>query len=153
MKAITILQPFATLIALSEKTFETRSWKTDCRGDLLIHAGKGKQYLCLCDQEPFKRILAENDYDKYNLPRGAIIAKVNLKGCIKVNKEVLDPYSKEMIGAELENQIKIKGNELEFGNYGKGRYAWQLDNVEIFKEPIPVKGQQRLWNFDYEEDR
>jgi hypothetical protein len=39
MKAITIIQPWATLIALGEKKFETRSWTTKYRGPLAIHAG------------------------------------------------------------------------------------------------------------------
>ena len=56
MKAITILQPFATLIASGEKHFETRSWKTDYRGPLLIHAGKGTQYMYLCEQKSFKNM-------------------------------------------------------------------------------------------------
>lgn len=38
MKAITIWQPWASLIALGVKTIETRSWSTDYRGPLAIHA-------------------------------------------------------------------------------------------------------------------
>ena len=40
MKAISIHQPWASLIAFGEKRFETRSWKTDYRGPLLIHASR-----------------------------------------------------------------------------------------------------------------
>jgi hypothetical protein len=40
MKAITIIQPWATLIAFGEKEFETRSWATNYRGNLAIHAGR-----------------------------------------------------------------------------------------------------------------
>lgn len=40
MKAVTISQPFATLVALGAKTLETRSWATKHRGDLAIHAGQ-----------------------------------------------------------------------------------------------------------------
>lgn len=40
MKAITIRQPWASLIALGEKKIETRSWQTKYRGPILIHAGK-----------------------------------------------------------------------------------------------------------------
>lgn len=39
MRCITIRQPWATLIALGEKEFETRSWRTAYRGELGIHAG------------------------------------------------------------------------------------------------------------------
>ncbi len=150
MKAITILQPFATLIALGEKKFETRSWKTDYRGPLLIHAGKGKAYMFLCDIEPFKSILKKHGYDKDNLPLGKIIAKVNLKNCSQITTPgILD------IKVVLKNKCKteITGNELEFGDYSSGRYAWKLEDVEILKEPIQVKGQQRLWNYDFKEDK
>jgi activating signal cointegrator 1 len=42
MKAISICQPWATLIVIGAKRFETRSWKTDYRGILAIHASKTK---------------------------------------------------------------------------------------------------------------
>lgn len=41
MKAITIKQPFASLIAAEIKEYEFRTWKTNYRGEILIHAGKG----------------------------------------------------------------------------------------------------------------
>ena len=41
MKVLTIKQPWATLIMQKDKEYEFRSWKTQYRGDLLIHAGKG----------------------------------------------------------------------------------------------------------------
>lgn len=42
MKALTIRQPWASLIAAGVKTIETRSWSTEYRGPLAIHAGKAK---------------------------------------------------------------------------------------------------------------
>lgn len=45
MKALTISQPFASLIASGEKWIENRIWYTSYRGPLAIHAGKGLQYL------------------------------------------------------------------------------------------------------------
>ena len=43
MKALTIIQPWATLIASGHKMNETRSWKTNYRGEVLIHAGKNPE--------------------------------------------------------------------------------------------------------------
>ena len=40
MKALTVRQPWASLIAAGVKTIETRSWATSFRGPLAIHAGK-----------------------------------------------------------------------------------------------------------------
>lgn len=39
MRAITIHQPWAELIVSGEKDVENRSWRTNHRGPLLIHAG------------------------------------------------------------------------------------------------------------------
>lgn len=153
MKAITVLQPFATLIALGEKHFETRSWKTDYRGELLIHAGKGTQYMYLWEREAFYSVLEKHGYIRRDrIPLGAIIAKVNLTDCLKVKESTLD-FGIGITKAVLENGMEIKDNELKFGDYTRGRYAWKLENVEMLKESIPVKGQQRLWNFNFKEDK
>ncbi|WP_309145170.1 ASCH domain-containing protein, partial [Brevibacillus sp. HB2.2] len=45
MKAITIHQSWATLIALGEKRFETRGWSTNHRGPIAIHAAKKRESL------------------------------------------------------------------------------------------------------------
>lgn len=43
MKAISVKQPWASLIALGIKTIECRSWKTNYRGDLLICSSQSKE--------------------------------------------------------------------------------------------------------------
>ena len=55
MKVISIIQPWATLIMLGEKKFETRSWERDYRGELGIHASKkmNRFIRSICNQEPF----------------------------------------------------------------------------------------------------
>ena len=39
MKALTIKEPWASLIVQGFKKYEFRSWKTNYRGKILIHAG------------------------------------------------------------------------------------------------------------------
>lgn len=146
MKAITILQPFASLIALGEKNFETRGWKTKYTGELYIHAGKGKQYLDLCDKEPFKSVLARHGLSKDSLPVGTIIAKTNLKECIPMEK-FNHAHTECTLVREVYPRIYVEGNEIAFGDWDYGRYAWLLQDTEMLKNPIPMKGQQRLWNF------
>ena len=41
MKALTIKEPWASLIINGYKTYEFRSWNTSYRGKILIHAGRG----------------------------------------------------------------------------------------------------------------
>lgn len=45
MKALTICQPYAELIARGDKPIENRTWPTHYRGPLLIHAGKSRAWL------------------------------------------------------------------------------------------------------------
>ena len=44
MKAITICQPYAELIASGAKRVENRTWATSYRGELAIHAGKSRKF-------------------------------------------------------------------------------------------------------------
>jgi hypothetical protein len=137
MKVISIIQPWATLIALGEKKFETRSWATKYRGELGIHASK-KVDKDICLNEPFKSVLAKHGYTTDNLPTGAIIAISTLSDCLEVTAE---DYKR----AELANcKHVVTGKEYEFGLYEEGRYAWELTDVKRI-EPIPAKGQLRMW--------
>ena len=130
MKVLTIRQPWATLIMLGLKKYEFRSWKTNYRGELLIHAGKG------IDKEGRNRL---QKYLPENLPRGEIICKVKLVDCIKVTKEFLE---------ELRNINK----EVYKRSVFKEEYAWKLEVVEILKNPIKINGKLGLWNFNGKED-
>ena len=40
MKALSLTQPWAELVVLGEKQWETRSWRTSHRGRIAIHAAK-----------------------------------------------------------------------------------------------------------------
>ena len=40
MKAITIWQPWASLLVSGRKRYETRSWATSYRGPIAIHAAR-----------------------------------------------------------------------------------------------------------------
>lgn len=140
-KAVTIIQPWATLIAVAAKKIETRSWKTNYRGEIYIHAGK-KIDRDFCYEDIPKRVLNMHGYNTNNLPTGVIIAKAKLVDCAKVVE------SKEG-GAVLEgDKIYTVGSyEFYFGDYTLGRYGWILEDIEVI-DPIPAKGQLSIWNFD-----
>ncbi|MEK5162049.1 ASCH domain-containing protein [Paenibacillus sp. FSL R5-0527] len=145
MKAITILQPWASLIALGEKRFETRSWPTKHRGSLAIHAGK-KVDREICEQEPFRSVLAKHGYTADNLPTGAVVAVSELRECFKVFRDVLGGVV-ILESEKRKTHFSTLDNEFHFGWYEKGRFAWELTDVRRLPEPIPAKGQQRLWNW------
>lgn len=100
MKAITVLQPYASLLAEEKKRYETRSWATNYRGPIAIHAGKSMEYYGLEHEEPFLTALkdeiltmadvggpVEADWDEVraDLPYGAIIAVAYLVECWKID--------------------------------------------------------------------
>lgn len=145
MKAITIHQPWATLIALGEKKFETRGWPTNHRGQIAIHAAK-KADKDACDMEQIRSVLAKHGYTADNLPTGSVIAICQLVGCHKVISTSFDAATLYADGIP-----KVRGNELAFGWYEVGRYAWEMADVKQI-DPVPAKGQQRLWNWGGERD-
>ncbi|MDF9844168.1 MULTISPECIES: ASCH domain-containing protein [unclassified Paenibacillus] len=140
MKAITIKQPWATLIALGEKHLETRSWQTKHRGELAIHAGKQVDAEA-CEIPKIKEVLARHGYTVNNLPTGAVVATTTLIDCHKVTLMKKGKAVVSGIGY-------VEGNELAFGWYDEGRYAWQLGGIKQLPQPIPAKGLLSLWNWE-----
>src|SRR3990172_7431098 len=81
MKGLTILQPYAELVARAEKRVENRTWRTHYRGPLAIHAGLKQTNLphALLDREPPDTITL---FSPRRLDFGAIIAVVDLVECL-----------------------------------------------------------------------
>ena len=124
MKTLTIKQPYAALIVNGYKKIEFRSWKTNYRGKILIHAGLS------IDKESL------NNFKEYNLEyvNGAIIGKADIADCILID-EKLDKKLRE------ENPLIYRKNHV-------GQYAWLLDNIIKYKNPIYKKGKLGLWECD-----
>jgi hypothetical protein len=145
------MEPYATLIALKEKKIETRSWKTKYRGRIAIHASKNmnKESKLDCKIPEYLVILSPkyvqlvNDKKMtYHFNFGKVVAFTDLVDCVKMQALYEDH-------AVLENGMIIKGNELLFGNFEPGRYAWILENVVGVEEVGEVvKGQLGLWELD-----
>ncbi|WP_412990060.1 ASCH domain-containing protein [Pediococcus siamensis] len=129
MKALTISEPWASLIYAKEKHIETRSWETKYRGELFIHAGKTVNE-SLKELEVAMR--KEIHFPKENR-QGNIIAKCELTDCVKIDEDFIK---------------EIKKNKREFisGIYKDGRFAWILDNIEPLKKNVPCSGHLRVWN-------
>jgi hypothetical protein len=149
MKVITLIQPYATLIALGEKGFETRSWPTKHRGELLIHAEK-KVDKFICQLAPFNAVLAKHGLTADTLPIGVIIAKVNLTDCHAIYEE----HAGSAVLMDKNNSpvhwVGKDSNEYAFGDFSDGRFAFKLSDVEQI-EHIPAKGQLGLWNYSRKE--
>lgn len=75
MKALTICQPYAELIARGEKLIENRTWPTAYRGPVAIHAGKSRSWM------------DDDDETRYpDMAFGFIVATAELYDCQPVGK-------------------------------------------------------------------
>ena len=151
MKAISLLQPWASLVVMGAKKIETRSWNTKYRGELLIHAslGKDKDGYHLWHSKYCWGKVTDNKHF-VELPFGAIIGKVNLLGTVKTEDILL--MSESMISLKTGRKYSITEWEIElaFGDYSPGRYAWLMSEPVEFKKPIPYKGSLSIWDYPYE---
>lgn len=149
MKVISLMQPWASLIAVGAKKIETRSWATNYRGELAIHASKkwGPDLEALLSYWEFQTGLSPlkgipldlkketwSGVKKEDLPFGSIVAVCKLVDCVKAE------------------DFTVKQLEFErlFGDFAIGRFGWILNEVRPLEKPIPAKGRLGLWNYDFE---
>lgn len=155
IKTLSLIQPWASLVVIGAKRFETRSWHTNYRGELLIHASKSfpkwareftVEPVCYEAVKLFSRGRKTNGY-----PTGAIIGKVNLVDCITTEewlKQNCDVGNEHPYGGKELLLKETSAQEYAFGDFSYGRFAWELADPEEFAEPIPAKGSLRLWEFN-----
>lgn len=132
MKSISIIQPHAELIRLGLKMIETRSWRTNYRGEILIHASKTKIPKSVKENTKLMSLIGNPDDLKF----GFLLCKAVLIGC----EEITPGFIYELKQA----------NPTEFlcGYYEVGRYAWMLRNVEPI-EPVQMNGHLGIWNCNF----
>lgn len=132
IKALTISQPWASLIASGAKRIENRSWTTGWNGPLAIHAGGGRQYL-----------------DRFELSQfdtGAIIAICRLRAVLhleaiqRAHRDGVVPRGLQRIGFTIGDLTRILHDK-----HAEGPFCWILEGVRQLPEPIPLAGQRGLW--------
>lgn len=139
LRVLTVHQPYASLIALGVKGVETRSRSTSYRGPVAIHAAKG---YTAADVAVYKQLRSWGDavgeligpWD--DLPRGVVIATVDLIACEPVTK----PGIACIAGA--------RPWEVHVGDYTPGRWTWQLASVRRLVDPVVARGALGLWRAD-----
>ena len=148
VKALTLHQPWASLLVAGIKRNETRSWATSHRGPLAIHAAK------LSASDLLRRI-GDDEYVRLGklchlmglgwipgLPRGCIVGTVDVVDCLPIGLDWTGRCRALLDG---------KGNELvddreeSLGDYTPGRYAWVGAHHKALSEPITCQGRQGLW--------
>jgi hypothetical protein len=155
MRIITLWNPWATLIADGFKQYETRSWSTQYRGKILIHAAQRRVERADCNAI-LMAATARNGERAGGLKAvnllgrdyGCIVAIADLTHVLQMTHHV---RGGEMWGKLLhpESLIPISEQtplERAVGDWRLERYAWRIENVITLPQPIPHKGGQRLRN-------
>lgn len=136
MRALSLWQPHAQAIALGLKIYETRHWKTDYRGPLVIHAAKK-----VCSYKDFRPDiweemcyrLSREKFPMYALDYGRALCVVDVVDCIPTGKlYVEEPWA-------------------FWGDFTPGRYAFKLENVRKITPPLFVAGRQKFFNVELPE--
>jgi hypothetical protein len=134
MWAITIMQPWATLIASGARKYDIRTWGTHRRGAVLIHAGvtyrdlqrelaMSPAFACLLREHAASRLANE-------FPRGVLLGTADLTDCLLADQ--VDPA------------------ELALGAFRPGRWAWRFDNARLLPSPIPLRRRQGFFEVPQE---
>lgn len=142
MKAISIKQPWAYLIAAGIKDIENRTWKCPEKyiGErVLIHASK-TQYetpMYLLTDEQYDSIKQEKRIEINNsLEYGCIIGSIEIVDCVINHSSIW--AEKTVFPEQLDN---------------KCIWNWVLANPILFDEPIlNVKGKLSFWDYEFSEN-
>lgn len=162
MKALTLHQPWASLVAVGAKTIETRSWPTKHRGPLAIHAGKDPRPSRSMAGQLASEPLSEQQWD--DMPFGAVVAVCELVAVLPTDglsrssrfhtMEYPDMSDGELLSYPLTGETLQPLNhrwkldeQWRVGDFGPGRFAWLLGNIRALPVPAPVRGHQGLWNW------
>lgn len=151
MYAITLHQPWATLITLGVKTVETRSWPAPERlpgQTFAIHAGRRVV------RRPGGRIERElqarlgEDWLRI-IPTGVVVATATLVGMARVER--VDPMTGHAVheaGVEMGCALGKGRTPVDpWGDFSAGRWLWFLTDVVALSEPIPAVGHQSFWRW------
>jgi len=143
MRALSLTQPWATLLATKAKRFETRGWATNLREIVAIHAAKAFPDDCreLCLTPVFSKALRAGGVEKLgDVPRGAIIGTGRIVACYSTTGLSV---AEALAGVGFDRSLAEQ--ERAFGNYAPGRYAFVFSDVIALAQPIPCKGALGLW--------
>lgn len=158
LDALTVTQPWVSLIAAGAKRFECRGWPPPRRligRRLAIHAGKAAlpRGLSLDDIAAIEAGLALPKRRWHELPFGAVICFVTVEGAYQVGASKPTsrrvPVIRAMPGsvAVPETGLDLRWNEWRLLDIDEGKWLWQLGSVEPLPSPIPAIGQQGVWRW------
>lgn len=143
MRALTLYQPHASLMAVGEKKIETRSWpapKTLKPGDwVAIHAAKATPpiWIRMHTRQQLFGVLMERHQLALPLPAGMIVGLVRFVECL--------PCGSGGLIKDGTSQQPISEQERILGAYGPDRWGWVFEDARPLRPTVTARGFQGLW--------
>lgn len=137
VKALTLIEPYASLVDLEAKLCETRGRALYYKGPLVIHAAKAipDEYAAMLDDPDVVKALGQRKPADFNL--GCALCLTNMLGCVRTT---------ELHKLKLIEGFHMRPQEFKFGNYAPNRWVYALQYLGRFPRPIPMRGYQGLWD-------
>ncbi len=135
MKAISLWQPWASLVAAGVKTYETRSWvpSLSIKGQrIAICSAKTTKGFPLASARLEVLIFRSYRCCLSTLPLGTVVATAVVAGWERT----------ESVRARIATEL----DEIAGGDYSDGRWAWKLTDVRPVRDTVPVRGAQGIFN-------
>ena len=163
MNAITLTEPWATLVVTGEKRIETRRFRPRAVQPgswLFIHAARTmtRHAVRTCYEPLFARALARHGggtvggvhvFRAFDL--GAIIGAVRFMGAIDTETIMATQAERWRPNDPTDHLVALGWpmpltlNERIFGDYGPGRVGWLLKDPKRLTQPVPCRGQLGIW--------
>ena len=130
--AITVYQPWASMIACGLKRFEFRGWvppQRFMRRPVAIHASvktetKKTLQKYLDAYEGTAAIPIIEAAMRCDLPTGSVLCTAEITGVLRANG-LVEPITGKVVV--------------------NGGFAWRLEKIKTFPQPLPAKGAQGFW--------
>jgi len=140
LKAITLYEPWASLMAIGAKRNETRGCRTTHRGDIAIHAAKTDHGT----PESLVSYVIKAYRDRGLVPSpdtlGCIIAVVDLYDVQPTDRLHYDLKFRAEIGLTAD----LSDDELLFGEYERGRFFYRTHTLRRLPKPVSCRGYQSI---------
>ena len=177
MKAITLHQPWATLVALGIKTIETRSWATRHRGRVVVHAAKKLPTPRVIGdwevhrpgrREHYWRVRpTDAPWPQPPLPLGAVVATATIvdvlpmamyvrsvdgerahDNVLSIDRSIFDDRPTLLSVPDTDGGWRDVSDQLPYGDFEDGRFAWMLEDIQMVTPAIHTNGRQGLWTWE-----
>lgn len=163
-------QPWASLVAIGAKTIETRSKPTKVRGRIAIHACVTRKGFPIEPRNNGEFVIGDYVVELWRqvgarmrrdgvitpMPFGAIVATANLVDCVPINpddefrgRDAVFRYTEGHALRSIRGAVPIDvTDQLPYGDFTSGRWAWILEDITPVNPPIPHKGSQGWGRID-----